>query len=122
MNLSFLLRVPLLNLWEIDNEFTPDTQDQPVLDLFDNFPPSSLLSQHLMRLESHVTAVTIYPDRASIKRERRIKLNKGQYQLIIPDLTPDLLDGSVRVYGRGNNRVRIEDVKVETIHTAEIQK
>ncbi len=83
--------------------------------------PSSLLSQPTVKLESHVTAVTVYPNRALIQREGKITLRKGQYQLIVPDLTPDLLDGSVRVSGKGEHRVRIEDVKVETVHTAEIQ-
>lgn len=63
-------------------------------------------------LETTITAVTVYPDRARVSRTGRIGVEPGQYHLEIPELPLTLSPESVRVSGRGTARARLGGVDV----------
>ncbi len=66
---------------------------------------------HLLNLtvNAKVTNVTLYPDRALVTRTATLDL-KGEEEVIIPNLTPFLDDGNVKVRGEG---LTIGDVRVK---------
>ena len=63
-------------------------------------------------LETTITAVTVYPDRARVTRRGRISAEPAQYRLEIPELPLALSPESVRVSGRGTARARLGGVDV----------
>lgn len=68
------------------------------------------------KLETVVSDVTVYPDRARVTRSARIELDPGTYQLEIADL-PRVLDrSSVRASAKGTARARLLGVNVHDTH------
>jgi uncharacterized protein (TIGR02231 family) len=63
-------------------------------------------------LETAITAVTVYPDRARVTRTGRLHVEPGQYQLEIPELPLTLSPESVRASGQGTARARLGGVDV----------
>jgi uncharacterized protein (TIGR02231 family) len=63
-------------------------------------------------LETTVTAVTVYPDRARVTRSGQINVKPGQYRLEVAELPLTLSPESVRVSGRGTARVQLGSVDV----------
>ena len=63
-------------------------------------------------LETTITAVTVYPDRARVTRRGKISAEPAQYRLEIPELPLALSPESVRVSGRGTARARLGGVDV----------
>jgi len=63
-------------------------------------------------LETTITAVTVYPDRARVTRRGKIGAEPAQYRLEIPELPLALSPESVRVSGRGTARARLGGVDV----------
>jgi uncharacterized protein (TIGR02231 family) len=63
-------------------------------------------------LETTITAVTVYPDRARVTRRGQISAEPAQYRLEIPELPLALSPESVRVSGRGTARARLGGVDV----------
>jgi len=71
------------------------------------------------QLETTVTAVTVYPDRARVTRTGHIHVEPGHYRLEIPELPLTLSPESVRVSGRGTARARLGGVDVRRAFYAE---
>lgn len=69
-----------------------------------------------MNVESQVTEVTVYPDRARVTCRGEVELEVGLQQLLIAELPLSLQPDSVRVGGRGTAGVRILSVDVERRH------
>lgn len=65
-------------------------------------------------LPTEIKAVTVYSDRAEIKRSGEIYFNPGDYELIVKNLPVTLNDQSVRISGSGSASARITDIKIET--------
>ena len=65
-------------------------------------------------LATDIKAVTVYSDRAEIKRSGEIYLNAGDYEFVIKDLPVSINDQSVRVSGSGTASAKITDIKIET--------
>jgi uncharacterized protein (TIGR02231 family) len=63
-------------------------------------------------LETTITAVTVYPDRARVTRAGQLHVEPGQYQLEISELPLTLSPESVRASGRGAARARLGGVDV----------
>ncbi len=63
-------------------------------------------------LETTVTAVTVYPDRARVTRSGQITVKPGQYRLEVAELPLTLSPESVRVSGRGTARAQLGSVDV----------
>ncbi|MBL7994112.1 mucoidy inhibitor MuiA family protein [bacterium] len=65
-------------------------------------------------LVTEIKAVTVYRDRAEIKRSGEIYLNPGDYEFVVKDLPVSLNDQSIRVSGSGTASAKITDIKIET--------
>lgn len=65
-------------------------------------------------LATDIKAVTLYSDRAEIKRSGEIYLNPGDYEFVIKDLPVSINDQSIRVSGSGTASAKITDIKIET--------
>ncbi len=61
-------------------------------------------------VESTISAVTVYTDRAVVTRTATVELGGGQSELIFANLPESLLDQSVQVSGRGTAQATILDV------------
>jgi uncharacterized protein (TIGR02231 family) len=61
-------------------------------------------------VDSTISAVTVYTDRAVITRTATVELGGGQSELIFANLPESLLDQSVQVSGRGTAQATILDV------------
>jgi uncharacterized protein (TIGR02231 family) len=61
-------------------------------------------------VESTISAVTVYTDRAVVTRTATLELTGGQTELIFANLPEGLLDQSVQVSGRGTAQATILDV------------
>ena len=64
------------------------------------------------QLETTITAVTVYLDRARVTRTGQLHAEPGQYRLEITELPLTLSPDSVRVSGRGTARARLSGVNV----------
>ena len=65
-----------------------------------------------MKIDSSVTTVTVYGDRARVVRRAQVELKAGTCDLELTELTPQLDPDSVRAGGKGTARVRILGVEV----------
>ncbi|MCK6542958.1 mucoidy inhibitor MuiA family protein [bacterium] len=65
------------------------------------------------KLNTAISDVTVYTDRAAITRSGEIYLNPGEYQFVVSDLPHALQDQSLRVGGSGTAMARISDIKIE---------
>lgn len=61
-------------------------------------------------VDSSISAVTVYTDRAVVTRTATVELGGGQSELIFANLPEALLDQSVQVSGRGTAQATILDV------------
>lgn len=70
-------------------------------------------------LETKLTTVTVYSDRARLVRSGKIEVHPGAYSLEIADLPIRLEPDSARVSARGTARARIMGLQVERLFYAE---
>lgn len=70
-----------------------------------------------MELESAITDVVVYTDRAQVTRTAAVTLEKGEQQLRFADLPDAIERNSVQVNGTGDMELR--DVAFSTVHFAE---
>lgn len=61
-------------------------------------------------VDSTISAVTVYADRAVVTRTAAVDLAAGQAELVFANLPESLLDQSLQVSGRGTAQVQILDV------------
>ena len=66
-------------------------------------------------VESHITDVTVYPDRAQVTRSADINVNPGENRLLIDHLPPTLAEDSVKAAGKAPLQVIVQDVAVRTV-------
>lgn len=71
------------------------------------------------QIETSLTAVTVYPDRARLTRRGETTLEPGNHSLEISDLPIQLEPASVRVAARGTARALILGLQVERLFYAE---
>lgn len=64
-------------------------------------------------VDSQVTQVTVYPDRARVTRQGTGEVTTETQKIILDELPTTLLPDSVRVSGRGTAQVRIQGVDVK---------
>jgi uncharacterized protein (TIGR02231 family) len=69
-----------------------------------------------IHVESQVTAVTVYPDRARITLSGKCRLDAGLHVLLVDELPLALEVDSVRAGGSGSARVRLQSVDVARRH------
>lgn len=72
-----------------------------------------------VNLDTQINAVTVYRDRALVKRRGKIQLTGSETELIIADLPLTLQSDSIRVKGVGNTPVRLLGVRTETVYQTE---
>ncbi|MBX7251997.1 MAG: mucoidy inhibitor MuiA family protein [Candidatus Promineofilum sp.] len=70
-------------------------------------------------IETTITTVTVYPDRARVTCRGRAEVAPGQHQLIVGELPLVLEPESVRVGGAGTARVQLRGVDVQRRHYAQ---
>lgn len=68
--------------------------------------------------DSRVDAVTVYASAAQVQRSAKLELPPGDVRVVLPGLTPQLLDDSIRVKGSGSAQVKLFGVAVETVNQA----
>ncbi|MBM4167566.1 MAG: mucoidy inhibitor MuiA family protein [Ignavibacteria bacterium] len=66
-------------------------------------------------VNSIVSAVAVYPDRAMVTRTIKDQLPSGERILVVGDLPTTLIDQTIRVSGAGESAVKILDVSVATV-------
>jgi uncharacterized protein (TIGR02231 family) len=66
-------------------------------------------------IDSRITAVTVYGDRAVVTRTTSSELTAGEHALVFENLPTALLDQSVQASGRGIPGATILDVRTQTI-------
>ncbi len=69
-------------------------------------------------LESKITAVTVYSDRASVSRNAKISLPKGEHKLLFDSLPDSIEQNSIQVSGKGE--AILGDIKFKEAHYAQI--
>lgn len=69
-------------------------------------------------VETAVTNVVVYPDRARVTSRGRCELTEGHHQIIVGELPLALETDSVRASGAGTARVRLRSVDVQRRHYA----
>ena len=75
-------------------------------------------SNKAITLDSKITQVTVYSDRAEVTREGKLNLDKGIQQLVFDNL-PDAVDrDSIQVNGKG--AAVLKDVKIQARYFADI--
>jgi len=70
-------------------------------------------------VETTITTVTVYPDRARVTCRGRAELTAGLHQLVVGELPLALETESVRAGGAGTARVRLRGVDVQRRHYAQ---
>lgn len=70
-------------------------------------------------LETKITAVTVYPDRARVTRQGKATLVSGNYQLAIEELPMKLDSDSVRATARGTAQARLLGIQVQRAYFSE---
>jgi uncharacterized protein (TIGR02231 family) len=73
--------------------------------------------QHL--IETQITAVTVYTDRALVTRQGKISLTGAERALMISNLPTSLDPASVRVSGKGSVGVKLQGVTIDRQYTTE---
>ncbi|HEA47315.1 MAG TPA: mucoidy inhibitor MuiA family protein, partial [bacterium] len=58
-------------------------------------------------VESKISAVTVYSDRALVTRTTRLTLEPGKYELLFKDLPAGILEDSIYATGKGSARAKI---------------
>ena len=77
-----------------------------------------LIPTVLLSLESKITEVTIFTDRAQVTRTLSEKLTKGEHSLLFENLPQNIEQNSIQVNGSGD--AVLKDIKFKTEHFAEI--
>ena len=79
-------------------------------------------SQSRLDVNSRVVSATVFSDRALVTREGSVTLSRGTHKFVFSNLTPGLVDESVRVSGKSTAGLKILDVQVELRYSADIQE
>jgi uncharacterized protein (TIGR02231 family) len=72
-----------------------------------------------MKIDTQITAVTVYPDRALVTRQGTINLTGTERELIVSKLPTTLDPESIRVSGKGNVSVKLQGVTTDRQYTTE---
>ncbi|WP_295617681.1 mucoidy inhibitor MuiA family protein, partial [Chamaesiphon sp. GL140_3_metabinner_50] len=72
-----------------------------------------------MKIDTQITAVTVYTDRALVTRRGQIQLTGTERELIIANLPTTLDPESVRVGGKGSVAVKLQGVTTDRQYTTE---
>jgi uncharacterized protein (TIGR02231 family) len=67
-------------------------------------------------VDSHLSATTVYLDRAVVTRTATVELARGEHSLVFERLPAGLLDQSLQASGRGTAGVTILDVNAQTAY------
>ena len=70
-------------------------------------------------VETHIIAVTVYPDQALVTRRGVVALSGAEHEVAIADLPATLQPQSVRARGTGDLTVKLLGLQIEPIDTAE---
>jgi len=71
---------------------------------------------------SRIRSITLYPDRAMVKKEANVSVKKGENIIRFLRITPNLIDQSVQVNIKGDTGIAITDVKVEETYLQKIKQ
>ncbi len=66
-----------------------------------------------IKVDSKISAVTIYTAGALVKRVAQVKLNQGENRVIFPEIIPEIDEDSLRVSGEGPASVKILGASVK---------
>jgi uncharacterized protein (TIGR02231 family) len=72
-----------------------------------------------MTLDTNITAVTVYTDRALVTRQGTIQLTGTERELIVSNLPTTLDPESIRVSGKGSISVKLQGVTTDRQYTTE---
>ena len=68
-----------------------------------------------LNIDTQITAVTVYTDRALVTRQGIINLTGTERELILTSLPATIDAESVRVSGKGRVSVKLQGVRIATI-------
>jgi len=66
-----------------------------------------------IKTDSKITQVTVYPNSAIINRVANLKLVTGEYQIIFPDIIPEVDENSLTIAGKGQAQVKIFGAQIK---------
>lgn len=64
---------------------------------------------------SRIDAVTVYPSGAEVTRLAKVKLERGDHAVLLTDLPPQAVPGSIRVEGRATGRLEVGSVNTRRV-------
>ncbi len=81
---------------------------------------SGLCFGEVIKADSKITAVTVYPDSAMVSRVASFKLGPGAYKIVFPDIIPDVDENSLKVTATGGPDIKILGVQLKKEFLQEI--
>jgi len=70
--------------------------------------------------KSKISEVVVYPDSALITRVASVELKTGDYQVIFPDIIPEIDENSLRVSASGDAKVKLFSVELKKEYLEEV--
>ena len=73
----------------------------------------------MVNCKTQITDVVVYPDRARLTRQGKVKLESGRHTLEVTELPLELIPASLRATGRGTAKARLLGVQAQRFFYAE---
>ena len=73
----------------------------------------------MVNCKTQITDVVVYPDRARLTRQGKVKLESGRHTLEVTELPLELIPASLRATGRGTAKARLLSVQAQRFFYAE---
>ena len=67
----------------------------------------------MLKPESKIVEVTVYPGSALVKRAAQVNLSKGVHQVVFSEIIPEVDENTLTVSGKGTADVKIYGVQVK---------
>ncbi len=71
-------------------------------------------------IASHVTAATLFPDRAIVTREARAHIPAGALDVTVTDIPNGMDEASLRVQGKATHNVKIGNIEIKSVFLTDL--
>ncbi len=80
----------------------------------------SLAQADVIKADSRITAVTVYPGQALVTRSATVELPAGSHQIAFENIIPQVDENSIRVSGAGSAKVKLFGAQLKRAFSAEV--
>jgi uncharacterized protein (TIGR02231 family) len=80
----------------------------------------SVAQADVIKADSKITAVTVYPGQALVTRSASVELPAGSHQIVFENIIPQIDENSIRVSGAGNAKVKLFGAQLKRAFSAEV--